>query len=236
MLKLNLQSNQKNTDFIWNELLYSLSIKNYQLNKNHTTSLGISQFIKESKRFNYIDEEDTNKKINSNSPKIFETNNIPQINENESPIRPDDYRDKIARHILNNYFYNKVNEIIKGTIQQKFKRFPQDILNQISRKKNKYFLEITLNEFYEIRALYKKNKEKKTFEHNLSIINELRKDSYKEFREKSGFDDILEMTFRDLVGDYLKSKEYDEYINTLKGKDKQYYTYFAEHFIEHYDN
>ena len=82
----------------------------------------------------------------------------------------------------------------------------------------------------------KKIKKKKTFEHNLSIINELIKDSYKEFREKSGFDDILEMTFRDLVGKYLKSKEYEEYVNTLKGKEKQYYTYFAEHFIEHYDN
>ena len=54
--------------------------------------------------------------------------------------------------------------------------------------------------------------------------------------EKSGFDDILEMTFSNLVAEYLKSKEYDKYINTLEEKEKQYYTFFAEHFIEHYDN
>ena len=44
------------------------------------------------------------------------------------------------------------------------------------------------------------------------------------------------MTFRDLVVEYLKSKEYDKYINTLEGKEKEYYIHFAEHFIVHYDN
>ena len=94
----------------------------------------------------------------------------------------------------------------------------------------------TLKKFYEIKELYKENQEKKIFKHNLSIINELRKECYKDFREKSGFDIILEMTFSDLVAEYLKSKEYNKYINTLEEKEKQYYTFFAEHFIEHYDN
>ena len=95
---------------------------------------------------------------------------------------------------------------------------------------------MTLKEFYETKELYEKNKKEKTFEHNLSIIKKLREDCYKDFREKSGFDDILEMTFGDLVVQYLKSEEYYKYINTLKGKEKENYIHFAEHFIEHYDN
>ena len=46
----------------------------------------------------------------------------------------------------------------------------------------------------------------------------------------------MKMTFSDLVVEYLKSKEYNEYIIKLKGNEKQYYINFAVSFIEHYDN
>ena len=156
----------------------------------------------------------------------------------EENVRADDYWEKIARHILNEYHYNKINKLINGIngIRKKFKKLPKSIPNKASRKKNKYFLGMTLKEFYENKELYNSKQKEKTFEHNLSIIKKLRKDCYKDFREKSEFDDILDMTFRDLVVEYLKSKEYDKYINTLEGKEKEYYIHFAEYFIEHYDN
>ena len=112
MLNRNLLSYPKNTDSIGNELLYSLTIKNYQLNKIHTTSIGITQFIRDVNRISYLDEADTSEIKNLNAQKVFESNNITQVNGNESLIRTDDYRDKIARHILNSYYYNKVNQII----------------------------------------------------------------------------------------------------------------------------
>ena len=155
----------------------------------------------------------------------------------ENEIRADNIREKIARHILNEYHFNKVKNITEGIIQKKFKKFPKNIPNKTSRKINKGFLEKTLKAFYEDKEeLYKKNKIEKAYEHNLSIIKELGKDCYKDFREKSGFDDILEMTFSNLVVEYLKSDDYYKYINKLKGKEKQYYIFFAEHFIEHYNN
>jgi len=242
---LNLNINPKNTDSIENEILFSFSIKNYQLNKTHTTSNGITQYINNGNRFNYPDEENnTTKGSNDN---IFPTMNF-QFNEDENEekkifffvtkknVRADDYREKIARHILNEYYYNKINKLINGMNKKKFRKLPKYIPNEASRKKNKYFLAMTLKEFYETKELYEKNKKEKTFEHNLSIIKKLREDCYKDFREKSGFDDILEMTFGDLVVQYLKSEEYYKYINTLKGKEKENYIHFAEHFIEHYDN
>ena len=135
MLNQNLLSYPKIIDFIGNELLYSLTNKKYLLNKNHTTSTGITQFFRDVNRINYLDEDDTTEIKNWNTQKIFESNNIAQVNGNESLIRADDYRDKIARRVLNNYCYNKVNKIIKGTINKKFKKLPQDILINISRKK-----------------------------------------------------------------------------------------------------
>ena len=273
-----------------------LTMQNYQLNKLHTTSIGINQFIRDANRLNYQDEDDNSTRGNSENNNISLMNNntyntptksknkshshkkpnqfpslsidsesitnIKQvtvkdesaekngekkekkqlfnvIKENEildENVRADDYREKIARHILNEYCYNKVNTIIKGKIRKKFKKIPKDIPNKASRKRNKHFLAMTLKEFYESIELYKENKKKKTFNHNLNIINELRKDCHKNFREESGLNDLLEITFSDLVVQYLKSIEYDEYINTLKGNEKQYYIHFAEHFIEHYDN
>ena len=53
--------------------------------------------------------------------------------------RKKDYRNKIVRHILNGFCYNIVNQIIKGKIQQKIKRFPQNIINQVPRKKTSIF-------------------------------------------------------------------------------------------------
>ena len=295
MSNSNIVPYQKNNDSIGRELIYSLTMQNYQLNKLHTTSIGINQFIRDANRLNYQDEDDNSTRGNSENNNISlmnntyntptrrknksqsqkKTNQFPSlsissesitnikqviiieesaekigkkkekkqlfnvIKENEildENVRADDYREKIARHILNEYCYNKVNTIIKGKIRKKFKKIPKDIPNKASRKRNKHFLAMTLKEFYESIELYKENKKKKTFNHNLNIINELRKDCHKNFREESGLNDLLEITFSDLVVQYLKSIEYDEYINTLKGNEKQYYIHFAEHFIEHYDN
>ena len=77
--------------------------------------------------------------MSNNSESI---NNIPQVNENESlkkRIRADNYRVKIVRDILNKYLYNKVNTIIKGTIKDKFKKFPIDISKNSQEKKIKIF-------------------------------------------------------------------------------------------------
>ena len=74
MSNLNIESYQKNVDSIENELLYSLSIKQYQLNKNHTTSNNVQQFIKNVNRYNYQDEEDnTTKGSNDSNPFIIPT-------------------------------------------------------------------------------------------------------------------------------------------------------------------
>ena len=102
---LNLNINPKNTDSIENEILCSFSTKNYQLNKTHTTSNGIIQYINNGNRLNYPDEENnTTKGSNDN---IFPTMNF-QFNDDENEekkiffvvtkknVRADDYREKIA--------------------------------------------------------------------------------------------------------------------------------------------
>ena len=229
----------------WMESIFSYPLKNYVSNKISTTSKNITQYLIKTNTINYKDEDKTIKEINYNNSSLMnnpslsnksDSNiNIQQIKEKKPIIRADDYREKIARHILNDYYYNKVNKIIKGIIRKKFKKIPKDIPNKAARKKNKHFLVMTLKKIYETKELYNSEQKEKTFEYNLNVIKKLRKDCYKDFREKSGFNDILEMTFRDLVVQYLKSEEYKKNINLLKGKEREYYIFFAEHFIEHYD-
>ena len=224
MLNSYIGSYQKNNDSIRNEIFDSLTIKIYQLNKNHTTSTGITQFIRDVNRLNYQDEEDnTTKGSNENnfslmnntyntptkcknkshsrkkqnqlpslSIKIESITNIQLItvkDENEikeekklffiitkenefleKNVRADDYWEKIAKHILNEYHYNRINKLIKRIIRKKFKKIPKSIPNKASRKKNKHFLGMTLKEFYENKELYEENQKEKTFEHNLNII------------------------------------------------------------------
>ena len=97
-------------------------------------------------------------------------------------------------------------------------------------------MELTLKELYENKELYKENQIENTFNHNLIIINKLRKDGNKDFMEKSWFENILELTFRDLVVRYLESEVCRRNINKLNGNEKLYYISFAAHFIEDYDN
>jgi len=245
MLNQNLESVPGVFKPAWMESIFSYPFKNYVSNKIYTTSKNISQYLIKTNTINYKDEDNTIKEINNNNFSLMNNQslsnksdsniNIQQIKDKKPIIRADDYREKIARHILNDYHYNRVNKIIKGIIRKKFKKIPKDIPNKAARKINKHFLGMTLKEFYEKKELYNSEQKEKTFEYNLSVIKKLRKDCYKDFMEKSGFNDILEMTFRDLVVQYLKSEEYKKNINLLKGKEKEYYIFFAEHFIEHYD-
>ena len=73
------------------------------------------------------------------------------------------------------------------------------------------------------------------YEVNLKIIEELTGDKYKEFRKASDFDKLLGMKYRDLIEEYLTSKDYEIKKNEIRGSkakfDADKTIYFWENYI-----
>ena len=110
-----------------------------------------------------------------------------------------------------------------------FKKFSQCFTNNVTKEDNNNILNMTLGQIFEEKNLYKKDL--KNWEHNLKVINELRK-------EKSKANEILKKKYCELYKDYLNSNEYNIKINKImhkyKGKNDyiKRFIYFSRHFME----
>ena len=174
--------------------------------------------------------------------KKFITKNGKKKNQKKyKPSRQDNDRAMFSRIVLNSYYYNKLSAIIKmnGKYKKKLRKFPHCLIAKISQIHNEKYLERTLKEIYEDDELYKKKKGKNEldshYEVNLKIIEELTGDKYKEFRKASDFDKLLGMKYRDLIEEYLTSKDYEIKKNEIRGSkakfDADKTIYFWENYI-----
>jgi len=137
---------------------------------------------------------------------------------------------KIKRSFCNGYLIKNLNYIIKKEkLDLLFKKFSQCFTNNVTKEDNNNILNMTLGQIFEEKNLYKKDL--KNWEHNLKVINELRK-------EKSKANEILKKKYCELYKDYLNSNEYNIKINKImhkyKGKNDyiKRFIYFSRHFIE----
>ena len=100
-------------------------------------------------------------------------------------------------------------------------------------------LKKTLKQIFIEKELYRENNLEK-YNHNLKLIKLIKSDEYKNIRENTQIDKILEMKYYDLFQEYLSSNEFIEEINRLKNNkkfDKSYiakYIYYSLHFIENF--
>lgn len=152
------------------------------------------------------------------------------VNKRDKRVRFDNSRTMLARDILNTYYLPKINKILIGkNFKFKLKKFPKIFTNTIIHKNKKNNLDSPLEDFYNDENL----------EYNKKIIDEIKKDKYKDFREKSGLEKELKKTFRDLIEEYLEKNEYQKKIETMKGKDEKFdvetFINSAKDFIENYN-
>ena len=155
-----------------------------------------------------------------------------------SPKRLPNFKQKhyirvnIKRTFMNLYLLEALNEKLKkaGFITP-FSKFPQSFVINVAKDANKILMNMTLKEIFTTEELYK---ERKNFEHNKTIVEDIVNKGNPELNM------ILNRKFRCLFEEYLNSEEFgiDE-INKLKNtenKNEDYYiekyVYLAKHFIE----
>ena len=144
----------------------------------------------------------------------------------------DNIRKKIRRGFLNRGIIKKLNSILKNNgSESSFEKFQKNLINNVTKKANKEFMNMTLKEIFEKKELYQES-ELKNYEQNLNLIKSM------EIQENKEIQNILNKKLCVIYEDYLNSKEFliDD-INWLKNKnmDNEYierYKYLAKHFIE----
>ena len=138
---------------------------------------------------------------------------------------------KIKRHFCNGYLIKNLNNILKEEkFNLLFKKFSQCFTNNVTKEDNNNILNMTLGQIFTEKSLY--NNDLKNCEHNLKVINILKK-------ETSKVNEILEKKkYCELYQDYLNSNEYNIKINKImqkyKGKNDyiKRFIYFSRHFME----
>jgi hypothetical protein len=83
-------------------------------------------------------------------------------------------------------------------------KFPQNFVSDISQKRNKEIVNLTLKEIFEKKELYKQENEIgfDNYLHNLKVIQS------EIIKENSEFKKILNKTFRELYEEYINSDEF----------------------------
>ena len=155
--------------------------------------------------------------------------------------KEDDIRRMIGRRFFNDIILNLINEILKnaGCIIS-FEKIQQDVVYDLVKKNNKKLLDMSLEQIFTKKDLYRgKNLEK--YNHNLKLINLLKSEEYNDIRQNTQIDRILNMKYYDLFQDYITSNEFVEEINRLKNNKMKFddsyiekYIYYSLNFINNF--
>ena len=155
--------------------------------------------------------------------------------------KEDDIRRMIGRRFFNDIILNLINEILKnaGSIIS-FEKIQQDVVYDLVKKNNKKLLDMSLEQIFTKKDLYRgKNLEK--YNHNLKLINLLKSEEYNDIRQSTQIDRILNMTYYDLFQEYITSNEFVEEINRLKNNKMKFddsyiekYIYYSLNFINNF--
>ena len=170
--------------------------------------------------------------VGSGDPSSNET-----TKETKNPPRKDNMRKKIKVRAFNTYLYDKL-EKLRRSIKCKhyFTKFPSLFVNDIDRKRNKNYLNLTIKEIMTNEGFYKSKNDLENYQLNLKIVQ------CKEVQENEEFQRILNMTYRELIEEYINSDEFKiGELNHLKMKkfDDKYinqHQKLAEELIEFFVN
>jgi hypothetical protein len=146
----------------------------------------------------------------------------------------DNIRKKIKLRFLK-HLKNVVNERLREAGATKiFKFLPQRFTSDITKKKNKAILNLSFKEifsknFFEGYPLNENNGDLLNYYHNISVLEYLEKN--KEISEKSNFNIFKDMKFYQIFNEYLKSREFEMEIASLK-EEKENDKYIKNYIIK----
>jgi hypothetical protein len=159
--------------------------------------------------------------------------NLPKRKDNSDNIRK-----KVKSRFLK-VLKNAVNEKLRLAGSKKFFNFlPQTFVSNVSKDKNKDMFDSTFKDIFTKNFCEDKDGNQpdvKKYHHNLSVIEYL--ENNKEIAEKSNYNNFKNMKFYQIFYEYLKSKEFELEIVSLKmeRENEKYireYIFKACNFIE----
>jgi hypothetical protein len=159
--------------------------------------------------------------------------NLPKRKDNSDNIRK-----KVKSRFLK-VLKNAVNEKLRLAGSKKFFNFlPQTFVSNVSKDKNKDMFDSTFKDIFTKNFCEDKDGNQpdvKKYHHNLSVIEYL--ENNKEIAEKSNYNNFKNMKFYQIFYEYLKSKEFEFEIVSLKmeRENEKYikeYIFKACNFIE----
>ena len=146
----------------------------------------------------------------------------------------DNVRRIIKRRFFNTYLKDALNKKLKKLgYKELFRYFPQKLVGEITKTKNKELMNMTLFQIIEKNDSYIK-KDLINFEYNLEIIKKIKTD------EKAEIYFILNKKFSEIFEEYVNSDAFKEEIVRLNSKHKneefylQRYEYLAKNFVRFY--
>ena len=161
-------------------------------------------------------------------------NNIRYKDRQPRYMNNDNVRRIIKRRFFNTYLKKALNKKLKQLgYKELFNNFPQKLVGEIAKKKNKELINMTLFQIFEKKDSYI-NKDLINFEHNLNIIKKIKTD------EKGEIYFILNKNFGELFEEFINSYEFKEEIGRVNSKHKneefylKRYEYLAKNFVQFY--
>ncbi len=182
--------------------------------------------------FTYIENESDEESLNSEISKLKmkKFNKKRRRRENRDNIRK-----KIKCGFLNGNLIKNLNKKLKSIGSRLFfDKFPQHFIGDIGKESNKKVLNLSLNELFEKKELYKE-KEYSYYNHNLKVVRN------EDVQNNYSMRQIMNMKYSKLYEYYINSEEFVDEINRLKkkGMNDDYiknYIYLAKHFLEFFQN
>ena len=147
----------------------------------------------------------------------------------------------IGRRFFNDILLNLINSLLKESGSAIiFEKIQQDVVYDLVKKNNKKLLDLSLEQIFVKKELYRgKNMEK--YYHNLKLINLLKSEEYFDIRQNTQIDRILNMKYYELYEEYISSNEFIEEINRLKNNKTKFddsyvekYIYYSCNFIKNF--
>ena len=206
--------------------------EDYKHYYHSSTTIENSTLKNESQKVNLFKKSDeTDDKPNGN-PNF--RNNIRNKEKQPRYKNNDNVRRIIKRRFFNTYLKDALNKKLKKLgYKELFRYFPQKLVGEITKKKNKELMNMTLFQIIEKNDSYI-NKDLINFEYNLEIIKKIKTD------EKTEVYFILNKKFSEIFEEYVNSDEFKEEIVRLNSKHKneefylQRYEYLAKNFVRFY--
>ena len=153
--------------------------------------------------------------------------------------RTDNCRTMIVRDFFNKFLVKiKMNLLIKNNGSKLyFEKFPKKLILKATYKKNKSYLKMTLENFLTDKELSEVDDTDEHFAHNLDMLQKLKdNDDNKNVYKKSGFDKLLEKSYRELYQEYLDSDIYKEKKEKLDESNAKEFERVSKNLIKFLEN